>query len=107
MSRRLLLALGAAALMIAPIAGTASSSAHAHSYRAPYRACVTADQGAWLYAHRCHHHRCWVPVYSGRAFRVERQVGGYLLVQNLEARGWVELNSLRIAPQTYCRAAGI
>jgi hypothetical protein len=105
-SRRLLLAVGTAALAIASIAASAAF-AHAHSYRPYYRACVTADHGAWLYAPHCHRYRCWVPVHSGRAFRVVRQTGGYLLVRNLEMRGWVELNSLHIAPQEYCRAAGI
>jgi hypothetical protein len=103
--------MGAAVLAIGSVA---VSTAHAHSDRPYYyyRACVTADYGAWLYASRCDREdyypdSCWVSVNPGRAFRVERQRGGYLRVRNLETRGWVELNSLRIAPQAYCRAAGL
>ena len=80
--------------------------AQAHSRNRP---CVTADHGAWLFAYRCYRQgrHCWRPVRSGRAFRVLRQEGGYLLVRNLQARGWIELNSVRFAPLEYCRAAGI
>lgn len=104
-SRKLLITTGAAALTIASIAASAPS-VHARPY---YRACVTADYGAWLHRHRCYgsRYRCLKPVRSGRAFRVLRQENGYLLVRNLQMRGWIELNSLRIAPQASCRAAGI
>lgn len=105
MSRRSLFALGAAALMIGSLSLVAGS-AQAHNR---HRACVTADHGAWLFAERCyrHRHRCWRPAHHGRAFRVLRQEGGYLLVRNHQARGWIELNSVRFAPLEYCRAAGI
>jgi hypothetical protein len=81
--------------------------AQAHSR---YRACVTADHGAWVFADRCYRQdrrRCWRPVRRGWAFRVLRQEGGYLLVRNRQARGWIELHSVRFAPLVYCRAAGI
>lgn len=82
------------------------SQAQSHDGR--HRACVTADHGAWLYADRCYRgHHCWRPVRYGRAFRVLRQQGGYLLVRNLQSRGWVELHSVRFAPKAFCRAAGI
>jgi hypothetical protein len=86
-----------------------AAPAEAESYRRHYRACVTADHGAWLYAYRCYRQgrHCWRPVRTGRAFRVVRQQGGYLLVRNLHSRGWIELNSVRFAPQAYCRAAGM
>jgi hypothetical protein len=104
-SRRSLFALGAAALMIGSLSLVAGP-AQAHSRNRP---CVTADHGAWLFAYRCYRQdrHCWMPVRSGRAFRVVRQEGGYLLVRNLRRRGWIELNSVRFAPQAYCRAAGI
>jgi hypothetical protein len=108
-SRRSLVALGAAALTILSItAGTAS--AHDEDDQFPYRACITAKRGAWLFAVRCHHdhhHHCMRPVRRGLAFRVLGQKGGYLLVRNWRGRGWIELNSVRFAPQAYCRAAGI
>jgi hypothetical protein len=107
-SRRSLFALGATALTILSITATSVQAEHDHI---PYRACVTAEHGAWLFAYRCyyhHHHRCMRPVRSGLAFRVIGQKGGYLLVRNnLRGRGWIELNSVRFAPQAYCRAAGI
>jgi hypothetical protein len=121
-SRKSLFALGAAALTIGSMTLVAAPShAQSHYGHHHYRACVTADHGAWLFAQRCHRHgygygdgdgyghrrHCWRPVHSGRAFRVVRQSGGYLLVRNLQARGWIELNSLRVAPQEYCQAAGI
>jgi hypothetical protein len=89
-----------------------AAPAHAESYdghHGHHRACVTAAHGAWLFPYRCYHRgrHCWRPVRNGRAFRVVRQEGGYLLVRNLQSRGWIELNSVRFAPQTYCRAAGI
>jgi hypothetical protein len=107
------LRVGAAAVAIGLVAISAANadSYHRHHqhHQQYYRACVTADYGVWLY--RCprgeYPASCWVPVQSGRAFRVERQQGGYLLVRNHSARGWIELNSLRIAPQEYCRAAGL
>lgn len=106
MSHRLHLALFASML---GVAATALSVAPAHAHRAPYRACLVAHSGAWLYTDWCHHHRhrCRVPIPWGRAFRVERQSGAYLRVWNLEASGWVELGALTLAPQAYCRAAGI
>lgn len=84
-------------------AAAASTSAHAH-YRPPYfQACVAAKFHTWLF--RCE--GCREPVNRGRAFRVERQHGGHLLVWNLEMHGWVHLAALNLAPQSYCRAAGI
>jgi hypothetical protein len=87
---------------LSPVGGPAQ----AHSR---LKACITADHGAWLFIDRCYRerHRCWRSVRKGRAFRVLRQEGGYLLVRNLRRRGWIELNSVRFAPQAYCRAAGI
>jgi hypothetical protein len=108
-SRKSSLALGAAALVIGATAFVATPS-RAESDDDQYQACITAARGAWLFPVRCHHdygHRCARPVHHGRAFRVLRQKGGYLLVRNLQARGWIELNSVRFAPQAYCRAAGI
>jgi hypothetical protein len=103
--RKTLFALGAAALTIGSMISVAAP-VHAET---DYQACVTVDHGAWLYAYRCYRQsrHCWMPVHTGRAFRVVRQSGGYLLVRNLQARGWIELNSIRFAPQAYCRAAGI
>jgi hypothetical protein len=108
----------AAAAVVASIASSATP-ADAH-YDRPYRACVVAEHGAWLHTHRCRGYGgygygygynegygCWEPVHRGRAFRVERQAGGYLLVWNLEQRGWAELYALSLAPQAFCRAAGI
>lgn len=110
MSRRSLFALGAAALTILSITA-GPVSAHDDDDHIPYRACITAKHGAWLFALRCHHyhrhHHCMRPVRNGLAFRVMGQKGGYLLVRNWQRRGWIELNSVRFAPQDYCRAAGI
>jgi hypothetical protein len=108
-SRQSFLPIAAAALMIGATALVAAP-AGADSRHHHYRACVTAAHGAWLFPFRCHHghgYRCAQPVRHGRAFRVTRQKGGYLLVRNLQARGWIELNSVHIAPQAFCRAAGI
>jgi hypothetical protein len=104
-SRKSLFALGVALAIgsISPVA----APAHAHSYHGRYWACVTARPDAWLHLYGCRHHWCLVPVDRGRAFRVERQRGDYLLVRNLEIHGWIELDLLRFAPQAYCRAAGI
>jgi hypothetical protein len=110
MSPKSLFARWAAALTIASVAASAAPAYAEYEYdRVPYRACVAADYGAWLFVSRCHsyHNRCMLPVRSGLAFRVERQNGGYLLVHNMQMRGWIELNSLRIVPQAYCRAAGL
>jgi hypothetical protein len=119
-SRKSLFALGAAAALTIGAITLVAAPSHAQSHydhRHHYRACVTTDHGAWLFAVACHgyghgdgygHRRhCWRPVHTGRAFRVVRQSGGYLLVRNLHARGWIELNSLRVAPQEYCQAAGL
>ncbi|MFZ1102641.1 MAG: hypothetical protein WAN86_07345 [Hyphomicrobiaceae bacterium] len=107
MSRKSLFALGAAALMM--MIGSLSWVAGPAQAHSRHRACVTADHGAWLFADRCHRRsrHCWKPARKGRAFRVLRQEGGYLLVRNLQARGWIELHSVRFAPWAYCRAAGI
>lgn len=80
-----------------------STSAYAHDRPPYYQACVTAKFHTWL--HRCD--RCREPVNRGRAFRVERQHGGHLLVWNLEMHGWMRLGALTLAPQSYCYAAGI
>jgi hypothetical protein len=103
-TRKSLFSLVAAALVTGSLSLAAPTQAESR-----YRACVTADYGAWLYAQTCYHKRrhCWRPVRTGRAFRVVRQQGGYLLVRNLQSRGWIELNSVRFAPQAYCRAAGL
>jgi hypothetical protein len=109
-SPKSLFALGAAALTIASVAASAAPAYAEYEYdRVPYRACVAAGYGAWLFVYRCYgrHNRCVLPVRSGLAFRVERQKGGYLLVHNLQTRGWIELSSLRLVPQAYCRAAGL
>ena len=106
---RQFLPLGAAALIFGATTLVAAP-ARAESRHHPYRACITAADGAWLFPLRCHHgrgYRCAQPVRHGRAFRVTSQKGGYLLVRNLQARGWIELNSVRLAPQAFCRAAGI
>jgi hypothetical protein len=98
------------AVLLAGAAAIAPASAGGESDDDDYRACVTAARGAWLFKVRCYHgnyFRCARPVHRGRAFRVLDQNGGYLLVRNLQARGWIELNSVRFAPQSYCRAAGI
>jgi hypothetical protein len=109
--RRSLVAVGATALAILLISAGAAS-AHDEDDHFPYRACITAKHGAWMFAMTCHHehhhHHCMRPVHRGLAFRVVGQKGGYLLVRNkLTGRGWIELNSVRFAPQAYCRAAGI
>lgn len=111
MSRRSLFALGAAALAILSTTAGAASAHDEDVHIPPYRACITTEHGAWLFAETCrhyhHHHHCMRPVRSGLAFRVVGQKGGYLLVRNWRRRGWIELNSVRIAPQAYCRAAGL
>ena len=89
--------------MLAAAAAAASTSAHAHYWPPYYQACVTARHHTWLY--RCY--GCREPVNRGRAFRVERQHGGHLLVWNLEMHGWMPLGTLGLAPQSHCRAAGI
>ncbi|HEX6000232.1 MAG TPA: hypothetical protein VFZ16_12705 [Hyphomicrobiaceae bacterium] len=106
MSRRFLHALSLAAC-VASLAALAAAPARAGHYRTHFDACVAAKHGAWLIRPYCDSYRCWRPVHYGRAFRVLRQDDGYLLVRNVTGRGWIELNSLRIVPQAYCRAAGI
>jgi hypothetical protein len=108
-SRKSFLTLSTAALLLGAGA-IAAAPANAESDDDHYRACITAARGAWLFRMRCYHdnyYHCARPVHRGRAFRVLGQKGGYLLVRNLQARGWIELNSVRFAPQSYCRAAGI
>jgi hypothetical protein len=100
-SRRLILAL-LAPMLAAAAAAAIPASAHAH-YRAPYWGCVVANSNTWL--RRCD--SCRVPIYKGRAFRVEQQWGEYLEVWNLETQGWVHFWALSPAPRSYCRAAGI
>jgi hypothetical protein len=99
--RKLLAALCATAMtaVLVPL-----SAAHAHAH---YYACVEAHLGAWLHFQRCN--GCWDRewVHPGRAFRVDWQSDGYLLVWNRDAKGWIKHYRLRIAPQAYCRAAGI
>jgi hypothetical protein len=101
----LLLASCAAALTAASIVASATP-ADAH-HRRHYRACVTAEHGAWLHPHWCYGYHCWEPVSPGRAFRVKRQRGPHLLVWNQTMIGWVNHDYLSIATQDYCRAAGI
>jgi hypothetical protein len=98
-----------AAACVISIAPTASAG---HDY---YGACVLAERGARLYslyANRwcddcCCRRPAWRHVRAGRAFRVEDQQGGYVLVSHREARGWIPYRHVRFAHEAFCRAAGM
>jgi hypothetical protein len=110
MCRRLALAACTLALYAASL-GWSTMPALAYD-RAYHGMCVVAEPGARLfplYSNRCDD--CWRPgprwVRPGRAFRVDRQAGGFLKVWHLQGRGWLEHRCARIVHEELCVAAGI
>jgi hypothetical protein len=108
--------LAACATVMAVASVTVSApQARAHErWQRSYATCVVAERGARLYPlynDDCGDCCCQRPhprwVRPGRAFRVERQEGGYLEVWTLGARGWIDSSCVHIAHEAFCRAAGI
>jgi hypothetical protein len=110
MPRKLLLAACAAAVVVpALVSGSAQALAHE---RIRNGWCVVARPGALLYppysggCYGCGRPRPqWVR--PGRAFRVLGHEGGFLKVEHLQARGWLEYGCARPVDEDYCTAAGI
>jgi hypothetical protein len=111
MRRRLLLAVSVGLAAAASVA-LGAASAHAH---APV--CVVAEPGARVFPFDSdrHHHcrscccrrpRGW-PVRPDLAFRVEGQHGAYLHVRHGRNVGRIFYRHVRLAPDGFCRAAGM